>query len=360
MNILFCSEGFIVDGVASYNLYLSSALSRAGHSVAIVGRWAGRRGFQKRHKEAGVKVIQCLSATVDNAWLVDRALAFRPDVIITDSRRSFPLALRIGERTEARVVTIFHDPPQYDREGERGLESLTQRSDAWVTAEKPIHEELLRVGPGLPVLCIQRPITGVVCPKALPPRDPFRLLCLGRLSRWKSPGLRAIAQRAGELKRAIPSLQIDFVGGGRRRIGFWACAVKANLRARECFVRVAGSRPDPRPWMARATVVCAGATSAIEAILSNRPVLAFSGFWLGLVTPQNLMDGVSTHFGERRGELYVRDDPDVVIRGLVSLYNQWNHENMSGHVDELRRALWPDFDSEAVAEAFRSLFSQLS
>ena len=43
MKILFCCEGFLVDGVASFNLYLSSALAEAGHEVAIAGRSAGGR-----------------------------------------------------------------------------------------------------------------------------------------------------------------------------------------------------------------------------------------------------------------------------------------------------------------------------
>lgn len=359
MNILFCNEGFIVDGVASYNLYLSSALSRAGSNVAIMGRWAGYRGFQKRHRKSGVKVIQCFSATVSNSWFIKQALKFQPDVIITDSRRSFPFALQIQKRTETRVVTVFHDPPQYDRRGERGVQSLIQGSEAWVTAEKPIYEELLKIGSGLPVYWIQRPITGMVHPTPLPPRDPFRILCLGRLSRWKSPGLRVIVERAEELKRAIPSLKVDFVGGGRRRINFWLSAMKANIRAREVFVHVVGTRPDPQPWMQRATVVCAGATSAVEAILSNRPVLAFSGFWLGLVTPQNLMEGISTHFGERKGDFYVRDDPDVVIKGLIDLYNQWDDERMRAHVNELGKKIWSDFDSETVAETFLSFLAKL-
>lgn len=358
MNILFCNEGFIIDGVASYNLYLAAALSRAGHTVAIVGRWAGFNGFQKRHIASGVRVIQCLSVTVDNAWLVKRAVQFHPDVLITDARRSFPLARRIRSRTTAKVVTIFHDPPQFERRGNRGIETIIAGSDVWVTAEKAIHQALTAIETDLPAHWIQRPLTGMIQPEPLPPKEPFNVLCLGRLSRWKSPGLRTIVDNALELKRAIPSLTLTVVGGGRRQLNFFLAAVKANARARERFVRIVGTQTDPQPWIQQANVVCAGATAAVEAILSQRPVLAFSGFWLGRVTPGNLDRGIATHFGERSGEFYVRDDPGVVITALIDLYRQWKQEEMADRVIALRKQLSPAFDSETVSDAFQSLFAK--
>ncbi|MEE8399339.1 MAG: glycosyltransferase [Desulfobacterales bacterium] len=358
MNILFCSEGFIVDGVASYNLYLAAALSRAGHTVAIVGRWAGFNGFQVRHRTSGVSVIQRLSTTVDSARLVKAAIQFKPDVLITDARRSFPLARRIQTQTGAKVVTIFHDPPQFERKGNRSIDTIIAGSDVWITAEKSIHEALTAIDTDLSTHWIQRPLTGMIQPKPLPPEDPFNVLCLGRLSRWKSPGLRTIVDRALDLKQAIPSLTITIVGGGRRQLNFRLSAAKANLRAGERFVRIVGTQTNPQPWIQQANVVCAGATAAVEAILSERPVLAFSGFWLGRVTPENLDRGVATHFGERKGDFYVRDDPGVVITGLIDLYRQWDQEEMADRVIALRKQLSPAFDSIAVADAFQAIFDK--
>jgi len=358
-NILFCSEGFIVDGVASYNLYLATALSQAGNNVAIIGRWAGFKGFQKRSKKAGVRVIQELSFTVGSTRLINRAVDFSPDIIITDSRRAFPFAQRIQHETGAKLITVFHDPPQLDRTGKRSIDAIIEGSDTWISPEKPIYEELRAIKTDLPIHWIQRPISGMAHPTVLPPRDPFQVLCLSRLSRWKSPGLRIIVEKALELKKSIPSLQIDIVGGGRRRWGFRLSALKANIRAGERFVRILGTQTDPQPWIEKANVVCAGATAAIEAMLSNRPVLAFSGFWLGLVTPQNLEKGISTHFGERSGDFYVREDRDVVIRSLIDLYHQWDQEKMTDRVLLLQTQLAPDFDSQAVSAKFQSIFNDI-
>ncbi|MDY6880083.1 MAG: glycosyltransferase family 4 protein [Desulfatiglans sp.] len=359
MNILFCTEGFIIDGVASYNLYLSAALKQAGHEVSVVGRWIGKKGFQERHKRFGVDVIQCPSPTVENRWLVRQAEKRGPDIIITDSRRAFPLSQRIKERTEAKVVTVFHDPPQHDREGERSLEAIMTGSDAWVTAERPILEELQAIRPGFPVCFFQRPITGVIEKSPLPPKDPFRVLCLGRLSRWKSPGFKNLIERAVELKEEIPSLEMTFVGGGGQFLSFWHRAKRENRRFGKAFVRVVGPQRDPQPWIKESTIVCAGATSAVEAILSNRPVLAFSGFWIGLITEDNLDYSVSTHFGERQGTYLVRDRPEMVPEGLKDVYHEWHDERMGLQVDGLGKRLAVDFDSQTVARQFYALFEQL-
>ena len=211
MNIVFCNEGFMIDGVASYNLYLSAALQQAGHRVAVLGRWMGRKGFQRRHRDLGVRVIQIPSLTADNSWLVKQAKKHDPDIIITDARRSFPLSQRIRRATGAKVVTVFHDPPQYDKTGDRGIPHLLKGSDAWVTSEKKIYAELQKIGNDIPMHWIQRPLTGVIRPTPIPPRDPFKVLCLARLSRWKSPGLRVIVERAVELTRGRASISTSFV-----------------------------------------------------------------------------------------------------------------------------------------------------
>lgn len=359
MNILFCNEGFIIDGVASYNLYLSAALKQAGHKVTILGRWAGKKGFQERHRKLGVDVIQCLSLSANNPWLIKQAVKCYPDVIISDSRRAFPLSQEIKKKTGAKVITIFHDPPQYNKKRPgRDISDIIKGSDAWVTAEKPIYEEIKKINANLPILWVQRPITGAVQPTPLPSRDPFKVLCLARLSRWKSPGIRTIIEKSAELKREIPSLEITVVGGGRRRLPFWWNAQKANLSAGSTFVHIRGPQIDPQPWIQQTTIVCAGATSAIEAILSERPVLAFSGFWMGLVTKENLEYGVSTHFAERQGEFHMRENPEIVVKSLIDLYRNWRDDQMTADVKVLSQKLAPDFDSATIANQFQSLIKK--
>jgi len=361
MNILFCSEGFIVDGVASYNLYMAAALRQAGHRVAVLGRWAGFKGFQRRHRETGVSVIQIPSLTVGNPWLRRQARRFKPDIIITDARRSFPLAAKISvEQPRARLITVFHDPPDANKQvGARSLESLAGRSHAWVTPEKRIEQALEEHNCNLPIRFIQRPITHMMHPTALPPKDPFRVLCLGRLSGWKSPGIRRIVQDAIMLKQAIRSLEIIIVGGGRRRWNVMKDAVKAHRHCGCSFIYSAGAQIDPRPWVQRAGVVCAGATSAIEAVLSNRPVVAFSGFWHGLITPDNAAAGLETHFGERAGAFYVRDQPDIIAKSLIDLYMHWDAIAMADQTDRLRRQLTANFDASAAAAQLMNLINQI-
>jgi glycosyltransferase involved in cell wall biosynthesis len=360
LKILFCCEGFLVDGVASFNLYLSSALAEAGHEVAIAGRWAGFNSFKERHKKKGVTVFQDLALTPVSPRLVRQAAGFKPDVIITDSRRAFPLALEIKKRTGGKLVTVFHDPARDDRRKNRGLEIIRAQSDAWITSEEPIFEQLNGLAPPFPVSLIRRPISAMVEPSPLPPRDPFRVFCLGRLSGYKSPGFRALLDRASLLKKRIPSLEVAFAGGGDRLPLYRIEAMKQNALAGSRFVRVLGTVTDPNPLFRWSTVVCAGATSAAEGVLSNRPTFAFSAFWLGLVTEANSGDAIACHFGERYGSFRLKDRPESVLEALESLYGNWADGGVEEIVKQARETLEREFSSSLTASQFETLFRSLS
>jgi len=359
MKILFCNEGFLIDGVASYNLYLSAALQQAGHDVAVIGRWAGPKGFQKRHRHAGVHVMQSYSVTVSNPWIRKKAQDFGPHAIITDARRSFPLAQQVRRITNASVITVFHDPPAFKNKNGRRKKDVIEGSHAWVTAEKSIYDDLIRIDSGLPVYHIQRPITGMVGPSQLPDKDPFRVLCVGRLSKWKAPGFRWLVENGAYLKEKIPSLELAVVGGGRRLINFRWMAHKTNRQAKTHFVRIPGTQTDPTPWLKWASVVCAGATSAVEAILSGRPTVAFSGFWIGQINRQNLQSAALTHFGERQGDFYVRDNPKVIGQELVALYQNWQDKILAREAAALIAQLSPAYDARKVCQAFETVFNTL-
>jgi glycosyltransferase involved in cell wall biosynthesis len=357
MKILLCNEGFLIDGVASYNLYLSAALQQAGHQVGVIGRWAGFKGFQKRHRQAGVRVLQSYSFTVSNPRIRKMARNFNPCIIITDARRSFPLAQQIHRITNAFVLTVFHDPPAFKNKKGRSKEDVIAGSHAWVTAEKSIYDDLIKINAPLPVYHIQRPITGVVCPTPLPPKDPFRVLCVGRLSKWKAPGFRWLVENAAHLKEEIPSLEIAMVGGGRRLINFRRMARKTERRAKNRFINILGTQTDPTPWFKWATVVCAGATSAVEAILSGRPTIAFSGFWIGRITFHNIASAALTHFGERHGDFYVRQKPEVIGQELIALYRHWQDQTVAEETALLVENLAPAYDAQKVCRAFESVFA---
>ncbi len=358
MRILFCSEGFIIDGVASYNLYLSAALVRAGHEVAVVGRWAGLKGYQQLHRRHGVQVLQRPALSRKAGSLVALAAEFKPELIITDARRSFPFALRVRRRTGAPVITVFHDPPLLDRTGERSIASLAAESIAWVTSERPIYEALQAIGAEIPLRHVPRPVDAMMQVFPMPQRDPFRLLCMGRLSGWKSWGSRAIVAHAAELRREIPSLEITVLGGGGRYLSFWRDARAANRAVGTRFVRLAGMQIDPQPFLREASVVCAGATSAVEAILCGRPVLAVSGWWIGPITEENLQIGVDCHFGDRVSVYKVRNDADAVCQGVIDFYRGWQDAELSKRVEDLRVQLAKAYSAEETIADYHALFQE--
>ena len=185
MRVLFCSDAMIVDGVTSFVFHLATALKEAGNDVAVIGRWAGK-GFQSRLRDHGVGVIECISPTVGNFWFDMKAAEFRPDVIVTDSRRSFPLAVRLKNITGAKVFTFFLDKlEKTDRRG-RDVASLIKYSDAWLSAEKPLLKDLESISTPFTKFHLQRPLKGLFTPTPIPPKDLFGILSFGRISSFKS------------------------------------------------------------------------------------------------------------------------------------------------------------------------------
>ena len=358
VNVLFCSDALIVDGVTSFVFHLSTALSKGGFNVAVLGRWAGK-GFQSRLREHGVRVIQCLSPTVGNVWFDRKAREFAPDVIVTDSRRSFPLATRLKTVTGAKVLTFFLDSlEKTDRRG-RDVDSLIRYSDAWLSAEPPLLEELDRIKTPFPKFLFRRPLRGLITPSSFPDREPFRVLCFGRISGYKSAGPRALLGEAVQLKKAIPSLEMVFVGGGWRTMKFRLAAMKANLEAKENFVRVVGTQTNPDDWFRWASLVCAGSTSAIEAVLANRPVVVMSGFWMGLLTPDKLEEAFTSYFAERRGTVRVREHPELVAGEVLKVYENWDQSKMEESAAFLRREIGPRFERKNAPDEFRRIMNEL-
>lgn len=358
MRVLFCSDAMIVDGVTSFVFHLSTALKEAGHDVAVLGRWAGK-GFQPRLKERGVKVIQCLSPSVSNIWFDKKAAEFNPDVIITDSRRSFPLATRLKNITNAKVFTFFLDSlEKTDRKG-RDIASLVKFSDVWLSAEKPLLEELQKIPTSFPKIHLQRPLKGLFTPTPIPWKDPFRVLSFGRISKFKSAASLSLLHNALYMKKRIPSLEMVFVGGGWRTLKFRMLAAKCNYQAKSEFIRIVGTQIDPQKWIEWSTLVCAGSTSAIEATLANRPVVACTGYYLGLLTPEKFGEAFSTYFAERGGKL-LSEDPDLVVKEILRTYDQWEDLNMNETVNSFRIQVEPSFERENVARKFQAVFEQIN
>lgn len=360
MRILFCSEGFILDGVASYHLHMAVAFKKMGHEVGILGRWLGFNGYQSRFRENGVQVLSYVSPFVTSSAALGLARDFAPDVLISDSRRAFPLALQIHERTGTPIITIFMDPPQNKEKKGRRLKEIESFSAAWVSPERSLCEKMSALNPSVPVRQIRRAVVeDCMILKPVLPRDPFSILCMGRLSKYKTPGLLAVFEDAPLLRKKIPSVRITAVGGGWRRSLFAKTALKANISAGERYVRTVGYQPDPAPWFAESNVVCSGSTCVIESILCNRPVIAVSAYWFGLVTPANLDDAIACYYGERGGHFPAWQEPKRVTESLLNLYEDWNVEQLTADMKVMRERFLPLFDPATAVREWEELFNSV-
>lgn len=357
MRVLFCSDAMIVDGVTSFVFHLATALKEAGHDVAVLGRWAGK-GFQPRLRDYGVEVIECISPTVGNFWFDKRAVQFRPDVIVTDSRRSFPLAARLKILTGAKVFTFFLDKlEKTDRKG-RDVASLIKYSDAWLSAEKPLLKDLESISTPFRKFHLQRPLKGLFTPTAIPSKDPFRILSFGRISSFKSITSFSLLKNASYLKKEIPSLEMAFVGGGWRTVKYRMLAAKNNFKAGSKFIKIVGTQIDPQSWIQWSNLVCAGSTSAIEATLANRPVFASTGYYLGLLTPDKLEKAFLTYFAERSGPL-LSENPDLLIDDIIRIYREWDEKTMNENTAAFRIGIETFFERDTVAQNFQKIYEDV-
>ena len=356
MKILFCSDALTIDGVTSYILNVGAALRRAGHDIAVLGRWAGK-GFQARYRHEGMKVISCPSAGVGNFWFDMQAKKFAPDVIMTDPRRSFPLATRIKKITHSPVITYFLDPVEKtDRPG-RDIDSLIKYSDAWTAFEPDILARLHEINPPLPVVKMTRPLDVFFTPCDLHARDPFNILCFGRLSRYKTPGIFYLLDNIARIQEHIPDFMINILGGGGWRlykIKYLAHKINSSI-GRRC-VNIIGTQDNPRNFIEKANVILGGATSAMEAAYSLRPVIGMSGRYFGRVTSANLTEGIKSYFAERYGT----DDFSPVLDDVLSVYDSYHDKSFIDDLHEISRRLGQEFSQAGTLDGFEEILSKMS
>ena len=353
MNILFCSDALTIDGVTSCILNTGAALKRAGHNIAVVGRWAGK-GFQKRYRNEGFKVITCPSPSVSNIYFDIRAKLFRPDVIMTDPRRSFPLAARIKKITGAPVITYFLDPVEKtDRPG-RDIESLVKYSSVFTAFEPDTLKQLHELNTDIPVIKMTRPLDIFFEPSELPERKNFNILCFGRLSRYKTPGIFHMLDNIKLIQEHIPDFKINIVGGGGWRLyklKIFAHKLNKSL-GRKC-VNIIGTQDNPKKYIESANVVFASATSAMEAAYSMRPVIAMCSGYFGQLKSENLDDAVKCYFSERSG----KNDFNELLPDLFRIYDNYNNAYFVNNLREVSLKLGNEFSERETVKTFDDIMS---
>ena len=356
MRILFCSDALTIDGVTSYILNVGSALRRAGNDIAVIGRWAGK-GFQSRYKSKGFTVISCPSFSVGNFYFDFRAKIFKPDVIMTDPRRSFPLATRIKKITNAPIITYFLDPVEKtDRPG-RDLASLVKFSDIFTAFEPDILQQLKELNTNIPVMKMTRPLDIFFSPSELPDKKNFNLLCFGRLSRYKTPGIFHILDNIEKINARIPDCKINIVGGGGWRL------YKLKLFARELnrkigrdCVRIIGAQTDPSKFINDANVIFASATSAMEGAFSQRPVIAMCSGYFGRVTSESLDEAVKCYFSER----YAKNDFANLLPDLFKIYDEYESESLRRDLCVISSRLKEKFSERETVNNFERIIMEQS
>lgn len=354
MRILFCSDALTIDGINSYILNTGAALKNKGHEVAVLGRWAGVKGFQKRYRQEGLTVITCPSASVGNMYFDFRAKRFKPDVIMTDHRRTFPLATRIKNLTGAPIITYFLDPLwKTDKKG-RDIASLEKFSDTFIAFEPGILESLYELNADVPIVKMPRPLDVFFSPSELPERKNFNILCFGRLSRYKTPGIFHMLDNINLIQEHIPDFTINILGGGGWRLyklKYFAHRLNKSL-GRKC-VNIVGTQDNPKKFIENANIVFASATSAMEAAYSMRPVIAMCSGYFGQVKSSNLDDAIARYFSERHTE----EGFDSLLDELFGIYDNYNNPEFVNDLREVSRKLGEEFSAYETVKIFEEIMS---
>ena len=355
MRILFCSDALTIDGINSYILNTGTALIHAGHEVAVLGRWAGYKGFQARYRHEGFTVITCPSISVGNAYFDFRAKRFRPDVIMTDHRRTFPLATRIKQITHAPIITYFLDPLwKTDKKG-RDIPSLEKFSDAFIAFEPGILAGLHELTSGVNIVKMPRPVDVFFSPSELPSRKDFTILCFGRLSKYKTPGIFHMLDNIARIQEHIPDFRINILGGGGWRLWeFRLLAHKLNKSLGRKCVNIIGTQDNPRRYIENANVVFASATSAMEAAYSLRPVIAMCTDYFGQITPGNLEEAKGCYFSERYA---YHADFSGLIDDLFRVYDSYCDDEFVKDLCEVSRKLGDEFSTSETVRIFTEIMS---
>ena len=348
MRILFCSDALTIDGVTSYILNIGSALKRSGHEVAVLGRWAGK-GFQSRYKQEGFRVITCPSFSVGNIYFDIRAKLFRPDVIMTDPRRSFPLATRIKKLTNAPVITYFLDPVEKtDRPG-RDLASLVKFSDVFTAFEPDILTQLHELNVNIPIIKMTRPLDIFFTSSELPSKKNFNILCFGRLSRYKTPGIFHMLDNIERINAKIPDFMINILGGGGWRLyKLKLFASKLNKKIGRKCVKIIGAQANPSKFIQEANLIFASATSAMEGAYSQRPVIAMCSGYFGQVKPENLNEAIKSYFSERYGQ----NDFSSLLDDLFRIYDEYENETFRENLRVISQKLGNEFSEKETVKSF--------
>ena len=356
MRILFCSDALTIDGVASYILHTGAALKRSGHEVGVLGRWSLKGGFQERYRHEGFTVITCPSISVGNMYFDVRAKLFKPDVIMTDPRRSFPLATRIKRITNAPVITYFLDPVEKtDRPG-RDIGSLVKYSDVFTAFEPDTLSQLHGLGTNIPVVKMPRPLDIFFAPSEVPSRENFNILCFGRLSRYKTPGIFHILENLRAIQNHIPDFVINILGGGGWRflkLKYYARKLNKSL-GRQC-VNIIGTHLDPRKFIESANLVTASATSAMEAAYSMRPVIAMCSGYFGQVRSGNLEGALRSYFSERYGE----KDFSRLIPDILRIYDGYYDDDFRDDLRKVSLRLGGEFSERETVKVFEGIIRMI-
>ena len=68
---------------------------------------------------------------------------------------------------------------------------------------------------------------------------------------------------------------------------------------------------------------------------------------------------LANYFGERGGLHYVRERPELVPEGVLSIYRDWDDPRMEESAARVRAALEPRFMRDGAAAEFTRIFGSL-
>ncbi len=348
-------------GVENHVSRLAEGLRKRGHRVILLTQESGIYGEEAR--ESGAELLEVPFDEHGRRQAADRLRPGSVDIIHAHSYRAARFAEPLARALQVPYVMTVHGPrPWYKRVFFR------RWGDTVVTVSEADRSEVVGLFGPTPDR-VRVSFLGVDTERFRPGLDgsavraewgvPADHRLIVNVSRFSHRKVRPALALLGALPLVLEEMEAMavFVGDGPGLKRVRDAAHRLNEASGRTVANVVGARTDIPEVMNAADVVVAAATTAIEALASGTPTVAFGGTgYFGIVTPDNLESARAVCFADhgrltpRVSALRVADDVTWLLGDRAAARRD---------AEAIRRLIAERYSVDRMAEHLEAIYRQV-
>ena len=362
LTIVQVTHSLGIGGVETYLCRLAAGLTSLGHKVLMLVQEPGV--YAERARAAGAELV-CVPFNDQGVEDAARRLAsYSPDLIHAHNYRAARFASKVAAEMAVPYLMSVHGPrPWWKRALFRAW------SDTVVTISEADRDNIK--GPfGVASDRVVVSFLGVDTERFSPAVDggslraelgiePDRhlIVCVSRFSHRKALPAYALIDALPLVRQRIEDAMLLLVGDGPERQAIAAKGEALNKNMGRPAVLMVGARTDIPEVMASADVVVATANTALEAMASGAPTLAFgrTGYF-GRITPDNFERAQTFCFGDH-GKLLQNVAPERLADDLVGSLGDDSPAQEEAGV--LATMMADEYNVDAMAAHIESIYKEV-